>query len=75
MLSFCFICFSEEEEPQTKLENYVRFFHPSKFIKEVLGDGSCVIRAFQRGLSIYYNENQNLCDMKAALRLEILKKF
>ena len=61
--------------PQTKLENYVRLFHPNGFIKKVLGDGFCVIRAFQEGLSICYNENHKLCDVKAALRSEILRNF
>ena len=65
------ICF----EPQTKQENYVRFFHPNEFIKKVLGDGFRVIRAFQEEFSICYNENHKLCDMKAALRSEILRKF
>ena len=50
-------------------------FHPNGFIKKVLGDGFCVIRAFQEGLSICYNENHKLCDVKAALRSEILRNF
>ena len=57
------------------MENYVRLFHPNGFIKKVLGDGFCVIRAFQEGLSICYNENHKLCDVKAALRSEILRNF
>ena len=56
------------------MENYVRLFHPNGFIKKVLGDGFCVIRAFQEGL-ICYNENHKLCDVKAALRSEILRNF
>ena len=50
-------------------------FHPNGFIKTVLGDGFCVIRAFQEGFSICYNENHKLCDVKAALRSEILRNF
>ena len=64
-----------EEEPQTKLKNYVKLFHANGFIKKVLGDGFCEIRAFQEGLSICYNENRKLCDVKAALRSEILRNF
>ena len=30
---FCLICFSDEEEPQTKLENNVRLFHLNGFRK------------------------------------------
>ena len=73
--SFFLICFSEKEQPQTKLENYVRLFHPNGFIKKVLGDGFCVIRAFQEGLSIFYNENHRLCEVKVALRSEMLRIF
>ena len=50
-------------------------FHPNGFIKKVLGDGFCVIRAFQEGLSIFYNENHRLCEVKAALRSEMLRIF
>ena len=50
-------------------------FHPNRFIKKELGDGFCVIRAFQEGLSVCYNENHKLCDVKAALQSEILRKF
>lgn len=67
----CLICFSEEEVPQTKLENYIRLFHPNQFTRKVLEDGFWVIRAFQEGLSIYYNENHKLFNVKAALRSEI----
>ena len=57
------------------MESYVRLFHPNGFIKKVVGDGFCVIRAFQEGLSNCYNENHKLCDVRAALRSEILRNF
>ena len=57
------------------MENYVRLFHPNGFMKKVLGDGFYVIRASQEGLSISYNENHKLCDVKATLRSEILRNF
>ena len=57
------------------MENYIRLFHPNGFIKKVLADGFCVIRAFQEGLSICYKENDKLCDVKAALWSEILRNF
>ena len=44
-------------------------------MKKLLGDGFYVIRAFQEGLSISYNENHKLCDMKATLRSEIVRNF
>ena len=55
------------------MENYVRLFHPNRFIKK--RDGFCVIRAFQEALSISYNENQRQCKVKAALRSEMLGNF
>ena len=42
-------------------------------MKKVLEDEFYVIRAFQKGLSISYNENHKLCDMKATLRSEIVR--
>ena len=57
------------------MENHVRLFHSKVFIENVLGNGFCVIRAFQEGLGICYNENHKLCDVKAALRSEILRNF
>ena len=55
------------------MENYVRLFHPNVCIKKVLEDGFCIIRAFQEGLSVCYNENHKLCNVKAALRSGILR--
>ena len=57
------------------MENYVRLFHSNGFIKKKLGDGFIVIRVFQEVLSICYNENNKLCDVKADLRSEILRNF
>ena len=50
-------------------------FHPNGFIKKVLGDGFCVIRAFQEGFSICYNENHKLCDVKAALLINDRERY
>ena len=44
--------------------NHVRLFYPNGLIKNVIGDEFCVIRAFQEGLSICYNEHNKLCDVK-----------
>ena len=44
-------------------------------MKKVLGDGFYVIRAFQEGLSISYNENHKLRDVKGTLRSEIVRNF
>ena len=74
-LNALFSYFINQEPLRKKLQNYINSIHPKAYIKDVLGDGFCVIRAFQEGLSLVYNIDKKISEVKENLRSEILQNY
>ena len=59
----------------TILERYINEKKLGYIIKKVSVDGLCVIRSFQEGLKICYQDNVTIEEVIANLRSEVLHNY
>ena len=67
--------FREENDVLTTLQKYISAKNPGYVIKPIIGDGYCVIRSFQEGLSFCYGKVESLDSLLVELRSEIMKNY
>ena len=60
------------EHSFTILERYIAEKKPGYIIKKVSADGLCVIRSFQEGFKICYQDDVTIGKVVAKLRSEVL---
>ena len=63
------------EHSFTILERYINEKKPGYIIKKVSAEGLCVIRSFQEGLKICYQDDVTIEEVIAKLRSEVLHKY
>ena len=63
------------EDSFTILERYINEKKPGYIIKEVSADGLCLIRSFQEGLKICYQDDVTIEEVITKLRSEVLHNY
>ena len=59
----------------TTLQKYISTTDPGYVIKPIIGDGYCVIRSFQEGLTFCYGKVESLDSFVVELNCEIVKNY